>query len=149
MLLYRAHLDETIFARRWAATLFVLFVTLWAISRLDFFVVVAFGSLIYHAASTKDMYGRLLNSRPLIALGNWSYSIYLWHAPTHYVVMALFAAIGLPVNNLGLLSSRLLLLVTGVAVVGLSALSYQYFEIPVRRFVLYSGPLGFIRWQRQ
>jgi len=149
VLLYRAHLDETIFARRWAATLFVLFVTLWAISRLDFFVVVAFGSLIYHAASTKDMYGRLLNSRPLIALGNWSYSIYLWHAPTHYVVMALFAANGLPVNNLGLVSSRLLLLVTGVAVVGLSAFSYQYFEIPVRRFVLYSRPVGFIRWQRQ
>jgi peptidoglycan/LPS O-acetylase OafA/YrhL len=150
VLLYWAHLDDTIFARKWAAMLFgVLFVGLWKISRLDFFVVVAFGCLIYHAASTKDTYGRLLNSRPLIALGNWSYSIYLWHAPTHYAVMASFAAIGLPVNNLGLLSSRLLLLVTGLAVVGLSAFSYQYFEIPVRRFVLYSRPVGFIRWQRQ
>ena len=149
VLLYRAHLHDTMFSRKWAAMLFVLFVSLWAITRLDFFVVVAFGCLIYHAASTKNTYGRLLNSRPLIALGNWSYSIYLWHAPTHYVVMALFAANGLPVNNLGLVSSRLLLLVTGVAVVGLSAFSYQYFEIPVRRFVLYSRPVGVIRWQRQ
>jgi peptidoglycan/LPS O-acetylase OafA/YrhL len=149
VLLYRAHLDATVFPRKWAAMLFVLFVGLWATSRLDFFVVVAFGCLLYHAAGTKDTYGRLLNSRPLVALGNWSYSVYLWHAPTHYAVMASFAAIGLPVNHLGLLSSRLLLLVTGLAVVGLSAFNYQFFEIPVRRLVLYSRPVGFIRWQRR
>jgi peptidoglycan/LPS O-acetylase OafA/YrhL len=149
VLLYRAHLDATVFPRKWAAMLFVLFVGLWATSRLDFFVVVAFGCLLYHAAGTEDTYGRLLNSRPLVALGNWSYSVYLWHAPTHYAVMASFAAIGLPVNHLGLLSSRLLLLVTGLAVVGLSAFNYQFFEIPVRRLVLYSRPVGFIRWQRR
>jgi peptidoglycan/LPS O-acetylase OafA/YrhL len=148
VLLYRAHLDATVFPRKWAAMLFVLFVGLWATSRLDFFVVVGFGGLLYHAAGTKDTYGRLLNSRPLVTLGNWSYSVYLWHAPTHYAVMASFAAIGLPVNHLGLLSSRLLLLVTGLAVVSLSAFNYQYFEIPVRRLVLYSRPVGFIRWQR-
>jgi peptidoglycan/LPS O-acetylase OafA/YrhL len=146
VLLYRAHLDATVFPRHWAAILFVLFVSLWAISRLDFFVVVAFGCLIYHAANTNDSYGRVLNSRPLVALGNWSYSIYLWHAPTHYTVMASLAAIGLPVNNLSLLSSRFLLLVTVFAIVGLSAFSYQYFEIPVRRFVLHTRHIGFMRW---
>ena len=147
VLLYRARLDDTIFPRQWAAMLVALFVGLWAVSRFDLFAVVAFGCLIYHAASTSDMYGRLLNSRPLVALGNWSYSIYLWHAPTHYAVMASLAAIGFPVNNLGLLGSRLVLLVTGLAVVGLAAFNYQYFEIPVRRFVLYSRPDGLIRWR--
>jgi peptidoglycan/LPS O-acetylase OafA/YrhL len=147
VLLYRAYLDDGMFSRQWAAMLFVLFVSLWAISRFDFFAVVAFGCLIYHAANTNDTYGRLLNSRPLVALGNWSYSIYLWHAPTHYAVMASLATIGLPVNNLSLLSSRLLLLVISLAVVGLSAFNYQYFEIPVRRFMLHSRPVGFMRWR--
>ena len=147
VLLYRAHLDDTVFPRQLAISLVALFVSLWAISRFDFFVVVAFGCLIYHAASTNDAYGRLLNSPPLVALGNWSYSIYLWHAPTHYAVMASLAAIGLPVNNLNLLNSRLVLLVTGLAVIGLAAFNYEYFEIPVRRFVLYSHPSGLGRWR--
>jgi hypothetical protein len=33
-----------------------------------------------------------------MALGNWTYGIYLW--PTHYAVMAIFAAIGYPVSSL-------------------------------------------------
>jgi peptidoglycan/LPS O-acetylase OafA/YrhL len=143
VLLHRAHLHDGGIARKWAAMLFVLFVGLWEIARLDFFFVGAFGCVIYHGASTTGGYGRLLNSRPLVALGNWSYSIYLWHAPTHYAVMASFAAIGVPANNLGTLSSRLLLLMTGLAVVGLSAFQYQYFEIPIRRFILYSRHLDF------
>jgi peptidoglycan/LPS O-acetylase OafA/YrhL len=145
VLLYRAHLHDKAFPRKWAAMLFVLFVGLWEISRLDFFVVVAFACLIYHGASTKDTYGTSLNSRPLVALGNWSYSIYLLHAPAHYAVMASFAAAGLPVSNLSPLSSRLLLLVTALAVVGLSALHYQYFEMPARRFMVHSWPASLQR----
>src|SRR4029077_14258703 len=80
--------------------------------------------------------GKLLHSRPLVALGNWSYSIYLWHAPAHYVVMAAFTVIRYPVVQLGLISSRLLLLTTALAVVALSAFHYRYVETPCRHFLL-------------
>jgi peptidoglycan/LPS O-acetylase OafA/YrhL len=57
-------------------------------------------------------------------------------APTHYVVMAVFATMGLPVSLLSISDARLLLLVTTVIVVGVSAASYQYFETPSRRLML-------------
>jgi hypothetical protein len=53
-----------------------------------------------YCVNTADALGGALNSRPAIALGNWSYSIYLWHVPTHYAVMVVLAAIGHPVNKL-------------------------------------------------
>ena len=115
-------------------------------------MVVGLGFLIYYCASDTDRVGKLLNSRPLVALGNWSYSIYLWHAPGHYAVMAAFAAIGYPVTQLGLTSSRVLLLTTTLAVVTLSAFSYRYLETPSRRFLVsvYSLPdknrLGRRKW---
>jgi peptidoglycan/LPS O-acetylase OafA/YrhL len=122
--------------------LFGVLLSLAIISRLDLFVVGAFGCLIYYSARATDIFGRLLNSWPLVCLGDWSYSIYLWHAPTHYAVMASFAALNYPVSNLGLLGSRLLLLVTVAGVLALSAFHYRYFETPVRRFML-RLPLGY------
>jgi len=50
--------------------------------------------------------------------------------------MAMFAASGYPTSDLGVSSARLLLLATTLGVVGLSAVTYQYFETPVRRFLL-------------
>lgn len=118
------------------AILSVVLAGLAKITHLDFFMVVGFGFLIYYCASETDRVGKLLNSRPLVALGNWSYSIYLWHAPGHYAVMAAFAAIGYPVTQLGLTSSRVLLLTTTLAVVTLSAFHYRYLETPSRRFLV-------------
>lgn len=124
------------FPRKWAVILTVSFVGLAAITNLDFFNVGAFGCLIYYGVNATDLFGKLLNSRPSVALGNWSYSIYLLHAPTHYAVMTIFAAIGYPVSELGEWSATLLLLTTILAVVGLSALTYQYFETRVRRSLM-------------
>lgn len=136
VLLYRAHSAELGFPRWLVAILSAVFAGLAKITHLDFFMVAAFGCLIYYSASDTDRVGKLLNSRPLVALGNWSYSIYLWHAPGHYAVMAAFAAIGYPVTQLGLASSRLLLLTTALAVVALSAFHYRYLETPSRRFLV-------------
>jgi peptidoglycan/LPS O-acetylase OafA/YrhL len=80
--------------------------------------------------------GRMLSVRPVAALGAWSYSIYLLHAPTHYAVMAAFAAIGHPTDALDASSARALLLVTALAVLGLSALTFHFFEVPARRWLL-------------
>lgn len=137
MLLYRAHSADLEFPPWLTASLSVVFAGLATITRLDLLMVAAFGCLIYYSArNTTDRVGKLLNSRPLVALGNWSYSIYLWHAPGHYAVMAAFAFIGYPVTQLGLASSRLLLFTTVLAVVALSAFHYRYFERPSRHFLL-------------
>ena len=137
MLLYRAHSADLEFPSWLTASLSVVFAGLATVTRLDLLMVAAFGCLIYYSArNTTDRVGKLLNSRPLVALGNWSYSIYLWHAPGHYAVMAAFAFIGYPVTQLGLASSRLLLFTTALAVVVLSAFHYRYFETPCRRFLL-------------
>jgi peptidoglycan/LPS O-acetylase OafA/YrhL len=113
-----------------------VFAGLATITRLDLFMVSAFGCFLYYSASDTNHVAKLLDSRPLVALGKWSYSIYLWHAPGHYAVMVAFAAIGYPVMRLGLTSSRLLLLTTALAVVALSAFHYRYFETPCRHFLL-------------
>lgn len=137
VLLYRAYSANLEFPPWLAASLLVVFAGLAMITRFDLFMVGAFGCLVsYGARNTTDRVGKLLNSRPLVALGNWSYSIYLWHAPGHYAVMAAFAAIGYPVTQLGLTSSRLLLFTTALAVVTLSAFHYRYFETPSRRFLV-------------
>jgi peptidoglycan/LPS O-acetylase OafA/YrhL len=137
MLLYRAHSADLEFPPWLTVSLSVVFAGLAMIMRLDLFMVAAFGCLIHYSArNTTGRVRKLLNSRPLVALGNWSYSIYLWHAPGHYAVMAAFAAIGYPVTQLGLASSRLLVFVTALAVVALSALHYRYIERPSRHFLL-------------
>jgi len=126
-------LDPASHAR--VAILFAALLSLAMISHLDLFAVGALGCLIYYSAGATGVFGKLLNSRPVVCLGDWSYSVYLWHAPTHCAVMAAFAALSYPVSNLGLVGSRLLLLATVVGVLGLSAFHYQHFEMPVRRFM--------------
>jgi peptidoglycan/LPS O-acetylase OafA/YrhL len=135
VLLYRAH-NRSRFPIKWAAITSVFAVGLAKVTHLDFFAVAAFGCLIYYSSTATDAFAKLLNSPPFVALGNWSYSIYLWHAPTHYAVMVAFAAAGYPVSNLGLSSSRLLIFATVSVVVSLSAFSYHYVEIPLRRRML-------------
>jgi peptidoglycan/LPS O-acetylase OafA/YrhL len=50
--------------------------------------------------------------------------------------MATFAASGLPVSDLGQWTARLLLLARTLAVVGLSAVTYQFFETRMRRSIM-------------
>lgn len=138
VLLYRVHSRNVGTPHNWVALLCAgVFLGSAIVTHLDFLTVGAFGCLIYYCANASDaLAGRLLNSRPIVALGNWSYSIYLWHAPTHYSVMATFAALGYPVHELSLSNGRLLILATSLIVVGISAVHYQYFEIPMRRLIV-------------
>jgi peptidoglycan/LPS O-acetylase OafA/YrhL len=136
VMLYRLHSSGAVLPQTWVALAAIGLTGLGIATHLDFFIVGAFACLIYYCVNARDAVTRLLDSRPAVALGNWSFSIYLWHAPTHYVVMAMFAAMGLPVSLLGQYGARLLLLATTVIVVAVSAASYQYFETPLRRVIL-------------
>ena len=106
---------------------------------MDFIIVGGLVCLIGYSVKAMDALGRLLNSRPSIALGDWSYSIYLWHAPTHCFVMATFAATGHSIVSLGSSSARLLVLATCLGIVGLSAATYKYFEKPARSLLLHAS----------
>lgn len=134
MLIFRAHSEENAWSRRWSGVLLaaalasaVLF------AHQDCTVVYALACLVLCCAESTGVLRGILNSRPAVALGNWSYSIYLWHVPTHCALMALFAAIGHPVNRFDLSGARLLVLATLLVVCGLSALSYRCVEVPLRR----------------
>lgn len=62
-----------------------------------------------------------LNSRPLIAIGLWSYSIYIWHWPI-VVGLAYFGYDGMLASVAGVVATLLL-----------SALSYHTIEMPFRQ----------------
>jgi peptidoglycan/LPS O-acetylase OafA/YrhL len=55
--------------------------------------------------------------------------------------MAIFAGLKYPVDNLSLSSARLLILSTTLLVVGISAVHYQLFEMPMRRLIVTSSPV--------
>ena len=137
VLLYRASLSNAGRWQNWFALAAAILAGCALLTHLDFLMVGSFGCVIYYCANAKNAVAvRLLNSRPSVAFGNWSYSIYLWQAPTHYGVMTLFAGIGYSISNLSLSSARLLVLATSLAVVGISAVHYRYFERPMRRLIL-------------
>ena len=138
VLIYRAYMNSPRCWGKWAMILAIPLMVLTKMTHLDFFMVGAFGCLIYYAANATDVFGRLLSSQPLVTLGNWSYGIYLWHAPTHYAVMISLIALGYPVSGLSQSTSRLLLFSTAALVVGIAAFHYRYFETPLRRFIMRS-----------
>jgi peptidoglycan/LPS O-acetylase OafA/YrhL len=109
--------------------------------RLDALCVAAFAALIVLAVDMPPPLGLWLNSRPLEALGDWSYGIYLWHAPVHLAVAAGLQGIGIRLTTLTAGPARLLALGTAALVIGIAALSYRYIEYPGRQ-LLRTGALA-------
>lgn len=135
-LLYRAHLAAKTSSGNWpAALLAVVCVVLAALTGWDIATVGVLAYLVYYGANATTLLARLLSSAPAIAIGAWSYSIFLWHAPAHYAVMAMFSAFGHPTETLGVTTARWLMLATMLAVIGLSALTFNCFEVPARRLI--------------
>jgi peptidoglycan/LPS O-acetylase OafA/YrhL len=77
---------------------------------------------------------KLLSIRPVRTIGDWSYSMYLWHFPVLRLAEEHFGERRLTHGQL---------LVTFVVILVLSALSYRFVEEPFRRG---QGPLG-NRWR--
>lgn len=85
------------------------------------FYCLVFGLIIYNAAlNPKNIF--LLNNRPLSYLGKISYGLYMYH-PIMIMVSILLA------SALGMSASRVLIYGLSLTLsIGLSALSYEYFE---------------------
>jgi peptidoglycan/LPS O-acetylase OafA/YrhL len=135
VLLYRARLAAKTSSGFWPVLLAVVCAMLGALTGWDLGAVGVFACLVYWGVNTTSPLARLLGCRPAIALGAWSYSIFLWHVPVHYGVMVMFSAYGHPTDTLGIMRARLLILATMVGVIGLSALTFNFFEVPARRWI--------------
>ena len=133
--LYRSHLAAKTSPGILPALLAVVCVVLAALTRWDIATVGVLACVIYYGAKPTTFLARLLNSAPAVAVGAWSYSIFLWHAPAHYAVMAMFSAYGHPTQTLDVTAARLLMMATMLGVVCLSALTFKYFEVPARDLI--------------
>jgi peptidoglycan/LPS O-acetylase OafA/YrhL len=134
-LVYRSQLAAETSSGVLPGLLAVVCVVLAAVTRWDIAIVGVLAYLLYHRANSTTSLGRLLNSAPAIAVGAWSYSIFLWHAPAHYAVMAIFSAYGHPTQTLDVTAARLLMTATLLGVLCLSALTFNCFEVPARRLI--------------
>ena len=87
------------------------------------------GTLLLLAAGTVDgnLLTRALSVGPMVKIGDWSYSIYLWHWP--FIV---FAEWLWPGSGSALLAAAVLSLVPAVA-------SYQWLEMPIRNMPAMPG----------
>jgi peptidoglycan/LPS O-acetylase OafA/YrhL len=136
VLLFRAHKHGVPLLRRWSGALALVFACLGLLTRQDCLVVAGLACLILYSVGATDVVGRILNCRPAILLGNWSYAVYLWHVPVHIAIMGVLAAHGVPVTSLNPSIATLLALVAALIVIGLSAVSYGYFERPMRSWLI-------------
>ena len=122
---------------RWPAiTIIVLCLLGQRLTHWDVFVVGMFLGVMLIAIHPNRMLASALNSRPLLALGAWSYSIYLFHAPMHYLLKVLLIHYGYSPEALSPVIARWGILATMIAVVGLSAMTYRYVEVPARRWII-------------
>ncbi|NED62826.1 acyltransferase, partial [Streptomyces sp. SID10244] len=69
---------------------------------------------------------RLLNSPPMLALGRWSYGIFIWHLAVLAVVFPLFGIVPFGGDFL------LVWTITVALTIGVSAASYAFVEEPAR-----------------
>ncbi|MGA9027006.1 MAG: acyltransferase [Steroidobacteraceae bacterium] len=135
VLLWRAHAAGAAPPRIWPGVIASACAALAVFTGWDLPVVGVLAYLIHQSVLSKSTLAPVLNSAPAVALGAWSYSLYLWHVPVHYAVMSVFAAGGHPVETLSLVEARWLMLATMLAVVYLSYVSFTHFEVPVRRWL--------------
>jgi peptidoglycan/LPS O-acetylase OafA/YrhL len=107
----------------------------------DVFTVVFFPLIILSAAYGSTQSNRLLGSRPMQSLGDWSFSIYLIHQPLLYTLGYIMSYINRnvvvsgPPSKPPMLTAWLMSLVIVSVVLLLSYLCYKYFEVPARRWI--------------
>lgn len=93
------------------------------------------GCLMWALAVDGGWFGRLLGSRPIAYLGEISYGIYIFQFPVFTAGFVLAKRLGLPWN------SRWTFLACCALLIGLSAVSFEWLEKPLRR-------AGMLRYSR-
>jgi peptidoglycan/LPS O-acetylase OafA/YrhL len=84
--------------------------------------------LVFCAARYRNVFSRLLTTRPMLVLGDASYSIYLLH---YVVLMIATKLIGAAVH--GAIFNAVALILSTIATLVVSILLYAYYESPARK----------------
>jgi peptidoglycan/LPS O-acetylase OafA/YrhL len=94
-------------------------------------LIVAFAALVAAASlGISGPAGTILNSRPLQYVGRISYGIYLYHYFIYGFITGAFARVGFPPLKRGPTTFILLSAIS----IGVAALSWHFFELPLNRF---------------
>lgn len=128
----RKYLDKN-FA--WILTM-ILIITVMAISTPDFVPIILFAALILVSVYAEGIGKRFFNLKPLIYLGDISYSIYLMHLPIMFFLINYLKVKKFPhiqLENLAWSTAWLYALIYLAIVVLVSSLTYRFIEVPMRR----------------
>jgi len=104
----------------------------------DIFSAAFFPCILLSAAYGSPALNAILGSKPLVRLGEWSFSIYLIHQPFLYQGVALMGnpdKTGMVVPKMGMLVSWTICLVFVVFILFVSYLSYRFVEVPARNYI--------------
>jgi peptidoglycan/LPS O-acetylase OafA/YrhL len=97
-----------------------------------------FAALIYGLAGGGGLIAAILSARPLVVLGEASYSVYILQSPVFmwfktFVSLVAFGSLG--VGNKALSTAPVFLLGYGIVLLGASVLIFYLVEVPARRRV--------------
>jgi len=115
-------------------SMFFAFVGVFILTLLDilphFLLLFAFPLLVYCTAFDEGTGSIILKSKPIQWLGERSYSIYLWHMPILCFQILLFSLVKKVMPTAPWDCALLVLIVLGI-----SELSYRFYEVPCRDFI--------------
>lgn len=101
----------------------------------DVFFVVSMACVVLLGVGGSGTVRSLLETKPLKKLGDWSYGIYLWHAPIHFGISTAIGATGYSVGQLQVSQARYLAVATAICVIVVAAVFYELYEVPARKLI--------------
>jgi peptidoglycan/LPS O-acetylase OafA/YrhL len=99
----------------------------------DFVPVILFAIIVLMGAYAEGVSKKFLNLKPLLFLGDISYSIYLMHMPILLFLAFLLRKYSYSTTDFGLYISWLYFLAFAAIVILISTLSYNFIETPMRK----------------
>ncbi len=103
--------------------------------RFDVFYVVSMACVVLLGVRGSGIVRSVLDTMALKKLGDWSYGIYLWHAPVHFGIAAAIGAADYNVSQLGISQARYLAFGTAIIVIIIAAVFYEIYEVPARKLI--------------
>lgn len=132
---YRVYRQGLIDARAWAGFVFAATLLMLYFDYRDVAVVTLFPLIILCAVSARGVSGRILNARPIMWLGEISFSLYLVHGLVQHAMTHALNALDLDQTEFSVGASLLAVSLMLLTVFGLSIASCQFFERPMRRWL--------------
>ena len=132
---YRVYRDDLVDPAGWAGCAMVATLALLYAGVSDVVVLTLFPLIILCTVGARGVPARVLNARPLVLLGEVSYSLYLIHGFVQHAATHALNALELDQTDFTVGQSWLALAVMLLAVIVLSSASYRYFEKPMRRWL--------------